>query len=249
MLDVFLRSLPSSYTLHTSKQLTRYVPGSPVVMHFADGTTAEADVLVGADGIHSATRYSMYASAHQSECTSTSEGSQAWQACPRCKVAQPVWTGIHSYRCLIPTEKLYGLNPDHTTKSLGSVLCYSGKGKHIITYQISGGTLLNFVALCREPDGEGTHYVHKWVTEVPQEEVISRFTFWEPEVKQMLECVINPTRWAIHVVKDLPFAIRGNVALIGDAMHAMSPNFGAGGGQAIEDAYILGRLLADPRVA
>ena len=28
----------------------------------------------------------------------------------------------------------------------------------------------------------------------------------------------------------------------------MSPNFGAGGGQAIEDAYILGRLLASPRV-
>ena len=32
-------------------------------------------------------------------------------------------------------------------------------------------------------------------------------------------------------------------------MHAMLPNFGAGGGQAIEDAYILGRLLADPRVS
>ncbi len=32
-------------------------------------------------------------------------------------------------------------------------------------------------------------------------------------------------------------------------MHAMSPNFGAGGGQAIEDAYVLGRLLASPHVS
>lgn len=37
------------------------------------------------------------------------------------------------------------------------------------------------------------------------------------------------------------------VCLIGDAAHAMTPHQGLGGGQGIEDAYILARLLEDPR--
>ncbi|KAI9061056.1 FAD/NAD-P-binding domain-containing protein [Trametes sanguinea] len=251
MIDVLLQNFPSSYKLHTSKRLTGYTTGPPqpttrervITLHFADGTTAEADVLIGADGIHSATRYSMYAQAHEKECVPKGAG-EKWQNCERCRAAVPVWTGIHSYRCLIATQELYALNPKHTTASIGSILCYSGKGKHIITYQISGGKFLNFVALCREPDGEGKPYVGPWVTEVPREEVLANFTSWEPEVQQMLQCVRNPTRWAIHVVDKLPFAVRGNVALVGDAMHAMPPNFGAGGGQAIEDAYVLGCYLA-----
>ncbi|KAI0360165.1 FAD/NAD(P)-binding domain-containing protein [Trametes cingulata] len=255
MIDVFLSRLPPSYTLHTSKRLKRYTHSSnasqpepgPVTLHFEDGTTAHADVLLGADGIHSATRYAMYEEAHLRECV-VAGASGGWQECDRCKAAMPVWTGVHSYRCLIPTEELYALNPEHTTRSIGSVLCYSGKDKHIITYQISGGAFLNFVAICRVPGGEGAPYKSKWVTEVPKEEVLSQFAGWEPEVQQMLQCVRNPTRWAVHVVEDLPFAVRENVALVGDSMHAMRPNFGAGGGQAIEDAYILGRLLASPRL-
>ncbi len=36
---------------------------------------------------------------------------------------------------------------------------------------------------------------------------------------------------------------RENVCLIGDAAHATTPNLGQGAGQAIEDAYVLGKLL------
>ena len=41
------------------KQLLNYVDderSSKVVLHFKDGTTAEADILLGCDGIHSVTR-------------------------------------------------------------------------------------------------------------------------------------------------------------------------------------------------
>ncbi|KAI0787948.1 FAD/NAD-P-binding domain-containing protein [Fomes fomentarius] len=257
MIDVFLRHLPSSYRLHTSKRLVKYttlegVSGSPVTLHFADGTTAEADLLVGADGIHSATRMRMYELAHNSECaTSGSSASMAvpLEECTRCAAALPTWTGVFAYRSLIPTEKLYSLNPTHTTANIGAVLCYSGKGTHIITYQISGGKFLNFVVPYRVPGGEDSPYPGKWVTDVPREEVVTKLEGWEPEVQQMLECVESPSRWAVHVVDKLPFAVSSNVALLGDAMHAMPPNFGAGGGQSIEDAYILGRLLADRRVS
>lgn len=36
----------------------------------------------------------------------------------------------------------------------------------------------------------------------------------------------------------------GNVVLVGDAVHAMMPNLGQGGCQAIEDAYVLSEVLA-----
>lgn len=127
MLDVFLRSLPSSYVLHTSKKLTYYIPGPSIVIHFADGTEVEADVFIGADGIHSVARHSMYARAHQNECPPGPEGDLPWHGCSRCKAAVPKWTGIHAYRCLIPTTKLYRKNRQHTTKSIGSVLCVSSR--------------------------------------------------------------------------------------------------------------------------
>ena len=41
----------------------------------------------------------------------------------------------------------------------------------------------------------------------------------------------------------LPRWSRGSVALLGDAAHAMTPNLGQGGAQAIEDALVLSRIL------
>ena len=38
---------------------------------------------------------------------------------------------------------------------------------------------------------------------------------------------------------------RGSVVLVGDAAHAMTPNLGQGGAQAIEDAYVLAEALGD----
>lgn len=70
-------------------------------------------------------------------------------------------------------------------------------------------------------------------------------------------------KWAISQVRGLPHYVDSRVALLGDSVclalqspyveintysqaHAMTTHFGAGAGQAIEDAYILGRLLAHP---
>lgn len=52
-------------------------------------------------------------------------------------------------------------------------------------------------------------------------------------------------RLDIYEVPPLRSYTEGRVVLVGDAAHAMTPDLGQGGCQALEDAVVLGRVLAD----
>ncbi len=65
-------------------------------MQFEDGTESVADVLIGADGIHSAVRDTMY---KQVRGQSTSP------------LGLPTWTGTVVYRSLIQSDELVKLFP------------------------------------------------------------------------------------------------------------------------------------------
>jgi len=81
------------------------------------------------------------------------------------------------------------------------------------------------------------------VTDVSEQEVSDEFEDWEVHCRAVAKCVERPSRWALHSLRPLPHYVDGRVVLLGDAAHAMEPHFGAGAGQAMEDAYALGRLL------
>lgn len=135
MVEVFRRHIPPEYKIHTSKRLVKYSSAerthsegkepAPITMHFADGTTAEADVLIGADGIHSPIRVQMYQEVHKNGCGRSGDDAVSFEQCERCSVAKPSWAGVHAYRALIPTDKLFALNPNHTTANVGALLSVS----------------------------------------------------------------------------------------------------------------------------
>ncbi len=93
-----------------------------VEIAFADGERASAGVVIGADGVHSAVRASLF-------------GADA-----------PVFTGILAWRGLIPVERLpTAVRPDVGTN-------WVGPGGHVVHYPIRRGELMNFVGLRERGD-------------------------------------------------------------------------------------------------
>lgn len=86
-------------------------------MHFSDGSTSVTDVLVGADGIHSATRKTMY-----QKLASLVLDDDSRKRLLEC--IDPVWTGTLVYRSLVPTVKLSKEYPDVEAPSNLTLVSY-----------------------------------------------------------------------------------------------------------------------------
>jgi salicylate hydroxylase len=90
-------------------------------LRFANGATATADVVVGADGVHSVIRPHV-----------------AGEMRGR-------FSGTVGYRGLVPVEKMPSL-PDSTPLQF-----WAGPGRHLLHYSIDGGRIVNFLAVVRVP--------------------------------------------------------------------------------------------------
>ena len=86
------------------------------------GERLKADLLVGADGIHSVVRDQLF-------------GPEA-----------PAFTGNVAWRAVVPTDAL-GKNAPPPTACI-----WVGPGRHAVTYRLRGGTLCNFVGVVEQKD-------------------------------------------------------------------------------------------------
>ena len=77
-------------------------------------------------------------------------------------------------------------------------------------------------------------------------ELAEHFRGWAAPVQRLIER-LDPERIArveIHDIDPLPRLVSQYAALLGDAAHAMTPNIGQGGCQAMEDAWVLAQCIA-----
>ncbi|KAF8468095.1 salicylate hydroxylase [Russula ochroleuca] len=241
--EVLLNRLSSRCRTSPSKRLESYIqkPGAPIMLHFQDGSTATCDILIGADGLKSAVRKTMF----QDAATLAESQHRSADAAELRNLIKPRFSGFFSYRTLIPAARLSSISPQH--KAISSPVQYLGKNKHMIAYPISRGRFVNIVAFEFHPHEEGTQFDGPWVADEVPSYVQGLFQGWEKEVGDIVQCLdgLKITRWAVNVMPTLPFFAFGNVAILGDAAHAMTPFQGAGAGQAIEDAAILAALLSN----
>ncbi|MBB3230544.1 FAD-dependent monooxygenase [Halomonas stenophila] len=77
LLQALEKALPDE-AIHLGKQAERIEQGEPMRIHFADGSHADVDLVVGGDGIHSAVRRELFGE------------------------DQPEFTGLVSYRAVVP---------------------------------------------------------------------------------------------------------------------------------------------------
>lgn len=79
-----------------------------------------------------------------------------------------------------------------------------------------------------------------------QAALLQHFVGWHHPVSPLIRA--TPARQILRLdveyLPDLPSYVRGATALLGDAAHAMTPDLGQGGCQAIEDAAVLAACLA-----
>ncbi|TFK70746.1 salicylate hydroxylase [Pluteus cervinus] len=193
-------------------------------LHFADGTTAVADLVIGADGIKSITR--RYVTGSDDSRLS--------------------FTGTSLYRDLIPMEDLRKAGVK--TELLGRQLSWFHHDKHLICFPVKNDTILNVGAFPRNDPVLAGEKPGPWVEQAPQQELLDDFPGWGRDAQIILDHMKAPGKWYIHHVSPvLESYVKDHVVLIGDAAHGMLPHLGAGLNQGFEDAYTLYRLLTHPK--
>lgn len=104
--------------LHLGHQLTGFIDhGDRVDIAFAGRPPVAADIMIGADGIHSAVRAQLFGA------------------------ERPRFTGCVAYRGLVPAEKLAHLDLPVEQQ------IWMGPGKHFVHYFVHARKLVNFVCL------------------------------------------------------------------------------------------------------
>ncbi|EIM90613.1 FAD/NAD-P-binding domain-containing protein [Stereum hirsutum FP-91666 SS1] len=253
-----LENDPNCFT-HTYKRLLSYTEHKSeseasvgITLNFADATKVTCDILIGADGLKSVVRHCMYESlALMAEPRALDQalrfdGKERQKRQALLSLKMPVWSGVLVYRALVSAETLLTVNGGHPVAV--RVMQYFGRNQHITAYPVSSGRLINIVIFFADYSREFTSYPEPWVEkDVDPQPIIDAFAHWEQEVKELVACIKSTqvSRWAVHVVTDLPSftSPSSQITLLGDAAHAMTPFQGVGAGQAIEDAYVLSTLI------
>jgi salicylate hydroxylase len=106
-----------------------------VTARFENGTAADADVLVGADGIHSRVRGLMFGP------------------------EKPRFTGCVAWRGLVPAERIAHLNIEVVSHN------WMGPGGHVVHYWVASGRMMNVVCVVERGDWTRESWTDKGAVE------------------------------------------------------------------------------------
>lgn len=185
------------------------------MLHFADGGSARGDIVIGADGVHSVVRDSLWDS------------------------PKSAFTGLMAWRGFADMSKL---RPE-LQRPVGTN--WIGPGGHIITYPLKGGKVMNVVALVENAEWTS----ETWTEAGTIAECLADFSDWHPYIHEMIAAMDVPFRWALVGREPLAQWSKGRISLLGDACHPTLPFLAQGAIMAIEDGYVLARVLAETAAA
>lgn len=205
--------------IQTSRKLVSMAQraSGTVRIAFADGFQDEVDLVVGADGIRSVIRHAAFPNHHIA------------------------YTGRSSYRTLVRSSELSRM-PGAVSGSV--IFWHAPKGRWAYTCNL-GGNVFEITTMVNEPPGEDEAARASWAEQASVSATTDHFADFHPVVKEVLSLATDVQSYALFAGHRLEEVVaNGNIALVGDASHPLSGAFGAGAGFALEDAYVLGQIVA-----
>jgi len=213
LLSLYQNALPADQIAldHRCTRLTRLQDSTAIEFVHSDQSTTEivADVVIGADGIHSVVRNTIAAD------------------------VEARFSGLCAFRCLVPADAV----PAIARRPVQTL--WLGPDRHFVHYPISSGRLINIVAITPASDWRG----ESWTETGAIGDLRGEFRGWDSRLHRMIDAATQTHRWALYDRSPLSSWTQGNIALLGDAAHAMLPFFAQGAAQATEDAVALAACL------
>jgi len=121
--------------IHLGRECVAFEQGDDhVELHFATGASARAELVIGADGVHSLLRATLFGA------------------------AEPQFCGIIAWRGVVEMERL----PPAISREIGTN--WVGPGGHVVHYPLRAGKLLNFVGIRERADWTGEDWYERGTT-------------------------------------------------------------------------------------
>ncbi|KAK8047889.1 FAD/NAD(P)-binding domain-containing protein [Apiospora saccharicola] len=225
LLQTLLSLLPQDI-LHAQKRVksVQQMEGG-VTVAFEDGTDAQFDALIGADGIFSAVRNHVMGKEAEKHAASPA----GW------------WDTRH----LVPFEKARAALGDESFK-VDRQFAWLGEGAAMLHGIVENRTMVQCIIAVIDKNFSADR--KRPVTKQVLEDALPKSWYQGSVAKGMVELILDqedPMGYAEWEHKSTPTYANNRVCIIGDAAHATSPWQGAGAGMVIEDAFILGHLIGN----
>jgi salicylate hydroxylase len=188
--------------------------------YLADGRTLTADLVVGADGLRSAVRASIPA-------TASAELIPLNEKAYRCSVDKATMVNNPNLACLL----------ENRTSQLWLM-----PGKYVLAWPLPTHKPYDIVVCVG--DGCNVPYGY-WGIKADPKQVADEFGDACPAIRDLLANIGPCIQWRLAELPPLETcrSDKGGVVLLGDAWHAMLPHAGSGGSTAIEDGAVLGECI------
>lgn len=217
--EIYLQNLPKG-TVQNGDGVERYekLPTGGVKAVLQSGREVCGDVLIGADGIWSAVRATMLNTPRRGDESGAT----------------------YSGYTLFAGELKY----DSFDNGQVGYKVYIGPGQYFVITDIGKGRYQWYAFLAKPPGSADTidkpDGTSKYLQDV--------FVGWSDEIHHILRATQEDEIEQRDLYDRPPSVFKSwtdeRVAILGDGIHAMMPNLGQGGCQAIEDAYVISQELA-----
>lgn len=191
----------------------------PIVAHFTDGSTAEGDFVIGADGVHSAVRRHVIPDG-----------------------PQPFDTGLIGFGGFVPRSAIEGFGIGQRVVATFGQSGFFGYG--FASPDPDTGAMWWST---QPSNGVPAATFRAMDQEAVRRHLLDFHAGWHEPIPRILRAANDFPATDILDVATLPTWWRGRTLLVGDAAHATSPHAGQGASLALEDALRLGRLMAQGR--